>query len=145
MLHHFAMITVFVLGGVLDIGPQYLIYTLCCESNSVFLHLRTLLQMAGHTLSSGPYKATWSALWVTMVLTRCIPHSALVWYLWRDRDNWAVHGTPLYVTGFVCLLVFNALNFKLVMDCMTVYRRDQKLVRKPSSSASSSGSSAARR
>lgn len=126
IVHHFTMCLVFGLGLFLDHGPLYLVYTLVCEINSLFLHLRTLMGMADLTMRHFAYRLVWALLWISFVTTRLIGHGYLVFYLIGDWPNW--NSGLLFGTGMGCLIVFNFLNLQLLSDVFVRFTKDRQAV-----------------
>lgn len=98
IVHHAVLLLCLGLGLWYEIGMLYIVLDLLCEVNSVFLHLRTLLNIY---MKYGPpskhrldlvRKLVWMLLFSTLAIVRLPIHAWLIPKLLSDRDKWPHEG-----------------------------------------------------
>eukprot|EP01138_Halocafeteria_seosinensis_P002266 gb/GECG01002319.1/.p1 GENE.gb/GECG01002319.1/~~gb/GECG01002319.1/.p1 ORF type:complete len:354 (+),score=24.43 gb/GECG01002319.1/:1-1062(+) len=129
IVHHAVLLLCLGLGLWFEIGMLYIVLDLLCEINSVFLHLRTLLNIyAKYGPSKRSFKGwkmvVWTMLFISLLLMRLPIHAWLIPKLLSDRDKWPHEG--LFWTAFGGMSVINVLNMQLTKQLYQAFSRDKK-------------------
>ncbi|GAB2290466.1 hypothetical protein Dimus_024745, partial [Dionaea muscipula] len=124
LMHHLILLLCFTLALYKNVTINYLILTLVCELNSIFLHIRKVRRMAGiRNAQSKIVKAEWILNWLTFFLARMIPHvlitSKLIWDAPKFDKGFEL---PLALFG---MLGMNLLNIGLGIDLFGAYKRER--------------------
>jgi hypothetical protein len=119
----------------LDRFIPYLVVTLVCEVNSVFLHGRKLLSMAGALQTASPfivrlmYWQSWGFLVLTMILNRLGVHAVVLVQTIDDFIMGRFPETWLGILAISGMFAFNALNVQLVFSTVRALSNDLKRAR----------------
>jgi hypothetical protein len=124
-LHHGVMLSVYSSSIYYDIYQVYTTTGLICETNTIFLHLRKLLQLAEVDRESRLYRANLGLLLLGFFPQRVCPHLYLLGRVWRDRDLFAARW--MWALAFLGLAAINGLNALLLRS---VLHADRRLLRR---------------
>ncbi|XP_006305355.2 TLC domain-containing protein 2 [Capsella rubella] len=128
LVHHLVLLVCFTLALYRNVTINYLILTLICEMNSIFLHVRKLRRMAGiRDSNTGLVKLEWVLNWIAFVFARCIPHILITVKLIKDAHKFGKGvELPLALSGMVGM---NILNVGLGLDLFHAFRRERSAKR----------------
>lgn len=135
IFHHVALLVPFMIALFLDRFIPYLVVTLVCEVNSVFLHGRKLLSMAGALQTASPfivrlmYWQSWGFLVLTMILNRLGVHAVVLVQTIDDFIMGRFPETWLGILAISGMFAFNALNVQLVFSTVRALSNDLKRAR----------------
>ena len=94
------------------------------QTNSIFLHHRRLLSLAGVSSCGWVNRINWKCLWITFFGTRIVAHGIippLLVYNYRSFPRGVEF--PIALGGILC---FNLLNLELGRDLIKAHRREEK-------------------
>jgi hypothetical protein len=100
-----------------------------CEVNTVFLHLRKLLNLVKCPPSHAVYRYTWAGVWATLVLFRLAPHSWILWTVgsqFQAISDASGAGDGLVAATGLAFALFLAFDIALTMDVWNAWKRDRK-------------------
>jgi hypothetical protein len=124
-VHHGVILSVYSCSIFFDVYQCYTVTGLICETNTVFLHLRKLMQLAEVDRESSLYKANLGLLLLGFIPQRVGPHIYLLGSVWRDRDRFAAGW--MWALAFFGLVAINWLNVLLLR---AVLHADRRLLRR---------------
>ena len=118
----------------LQLYVPYLVLTLLCEINSVFLHARKLLSMTGangegaNITSIFFYWFIWLLLFLTIIRARLGIHAFVLYLAVNDFMAARFHSFWVGIMAIAGMLIFNLLNLHLAYGtCRALWRDVQKL------------------
>lgn len=124
MIFHHGVIIVAYSASVLNgLYAPYLAATLIAETNTIFLHGRKLMQLAGVERESTMYRSNLLLLLLGFPAQRVVPHLWLLSAIYKDRSRF-VEPWHFYL-AFSGLLIINVLNFILLRSILYA---DRKLI-----------------
>lgn len=110
LFHHAGVLFCYISAIVERIGITYLVATLFCELNSVFLHLRKL-QSLNRSTSSSALRWTWRCLWVSFIIFRLVAHTAISISVYQNQNRFP--HVFYYRMAFYGMNIFNLLNIEV--------------------------------
>ncbi|OQR87412.1 hypothetical protein ACHHYP_08874 [Achlya hypogyna] len=122
LAHHIMVGACYGAAIVYGVGQCYLVVMLLLELNSVFLHARKLLSMAGFTVAAPVYVWSWQGVWITFVLTRAILPIAVHLAVFVDRARFP--HVVQFGMAFGGMSILHVLNVLVCQGCAKAYRKD---------------------
>lgn len=131
VFHHGVIIVAYGASVWKGLYAPYLAATLVAETNTIFLHGRKLMQLAGVERESFRYRINLLLLLLGFPAQRVVPHLWLLAETYKDRNRFS-ESWHFYL-AFAGLFVINVLNFvllrsvlyadrKLIFSCVNQYR-----------------------
>mmetsp|Transcript_12185 Transcript_12185/g.19810 ORF Transcript_12185/g.19810 Transcript_12185/m.19810 type:complete len:252 (-) Transcript_12185:175-930(-) len=122
--HHGIILVAFSTAIYYNVYAGYLVGTLIAETNTVFLHSRKLLQLAGVSRQTVKYRCIVAILLLLFPFQRVIPHLWLLQNVYKDfnRFEYKWH----FALAFGGLSVVSFLNFLLLRDILVSEFRPRK-------------------
>ncbi|EQC27643.1 hypothetical protein SDRG_14553 [Saprolegnia diclina VS20] len=122
LAHHIMVGACYASAIVYGVGQCYLVVMLLLELNSVFLHARKLLSMAGYNMTHAIYAIAWQGVWVTFVATRGVLPIAVHVAVFADRARFP--HLVQYAMAFGGMAILHVLNVLVCQGCWKAYRKD---------------------
>ncbi|OQR94985.1 hypothetical protein THRCLA_08043, partial [Thraustotheca clavata] len=114
LAHHIMVGACYLASIFYSVGESYLLVMLLLELNSVFLHGRKLMAMAGFTMASSAYALAWQGVWVTFVVTRGVLPLAVHYTVYLDRTRFP--HVLQFAMAFGGMSVLHVLNFLVMIN-----------------------------
>lgn len=112
-IHHGVIIVAYSLSVLLDKYQCYLAATLIAETNTVFLHARKLMQLAGTSRNSYIYKSNLVLLFLGFPFQRILPHLWLLSNIYADMERF--EHLWMFLVAFLGMATINVLNVDLLL------------------------------
>lgn len=123
VFHHGVIIVAYGAAVLQGLYAPYLAASLVAETNTIFLHLRKLMQLAGVKRESLRYRVNLLLLLLGFPAQRVIPHLWLLAQTYKDRNRFAASWH--FFVAFTGLFIINVLNFLLLKGILYA---DRKLI-----------------
>jgi len=139
MLHHLAIVGIYSTVIVVSQYYPYMVLTLLCEPHSLTMQLRKICKVAfdvprgilDNKLQSNLYWGLWGVNLLLCILTRMIPHTAILYKVYMDRNNSDMFPeTWLYNCAFGGMTMINVINIGLFLSLYKAYQKDVRIVKK---------------
>jgi len=138
LVHHLAIIVLYSIVIIESQFYPYMVLTLLCEPHSMIMQLRKIAKtvfdvprgLVENRLQNRVYWGLWVMNGTTCVVTRMVPHAAILYSVYRAWDD-----TNLFPHAwmFNCAMggmsMINVINGGLVISLYFAYKKDSKLVR----------------
>lgn len=125
LAHNALLLVCFTTALYRDVTINYLILTLFCEINSIFLHQRRLFGLAGVPFESKLNRVNWVLIWVTFFGSRVMSHALIPFRFFFDMKNFPLGVEfPMALFG---ILGFNFLNIELFRDLLRAQRKETEM------------------
>lgn len=114
VFHHGIIILCYSTSVYLDTLQPYLVATLIAETNTIFLHARKLMLLAGVKKETFAYKSAISLLFLGFPCQRVFPHLWLLSNIYSDGVAGRFPEKWMFYLAFSGMLIINFLNFVLL-------------------------------